>query len=250
MRLAAATIVLALLTGGAAFADEAPAAVTPTAKPGQLRFPGITIDPKEKRLEVEAQFEIVEDVVRLEYLAVAEHGKAYESLFSVECSAEHLQLGLIAIGLEPKPEVQYQGEARALAGPRVAIEACWEAGGERKRARVEDLLFDVRLGAPMARTGFAFTGSRFIPNRAARRQDGAAPKEVLAAGASGSLVAIYHDPDAILDNPLYTGGDVPLCLPTFGMIEVATWIRGNDRLEPVKGLPPRGTKVVLVVTPL
>jgi hypothetical protein len=237
-----------------ACAQEEPRA--PTATAGLLRFPGIAIDPAGRRIEVDATFEIVEAVVRLEYLAVTEQGKAYESLFSLGTTAENLQLGLIAIGLEPRPEIQYQGEARDLSGPRVAIEAEWEAGGERRRARVEDLLFDVRLGRPMERTGFAFTGSRFVTNRTVRRRDrpggeAGPPREVLAAAASGSLVALYHDPDAILDNPLYTGGDAPICLPTFGMIEVATWIRGNDRLQPAaERVPPRGTRAKLVITPL
>jgi hypothetical protein len=238
--------VLVLVLGlPARAAGDGAAAPTPTA--GVVRFPGISIDPAGKRIEVEATFAVTDAF--LEYLLVAEGGKAHESLFIAGCRGEHLQLGLIALGLEARPEVHFQGEPLALSGPRVAIEAVWEEGSARRTERVEDLLQDVRLGRAMERVGFAFTGSRFVKNPAARR-DPAAPRELLAAAASGSLIAVYHDPDAVLDNPLVAGGDVPLLVPTFRMVEVAGWVAGDERYRARRDAPARGTRAVLVIRPI
>jgi hypothetical protein len=249
----AAALLAALLGGGGARAQDTPAAApaAPTASAGVMRLPGIVIDPAARRVEVEASFQIVEEVF-LEYLAVGEGGKAHESLFIAHCSAENLELGLIMLGLKEEPQVHFQGEAVALAGPRVAIEARWTQDGAERSARVEDLLSDARFGKPMERVGFAFTGSRFQKRPAPRHaQPAAGPAEVLAAAASGSFIAVYHDPDAILDNPLVSGGDFPLLVPTFGMLEVAAWVPGDERIRPIKALlPPRGTRAVLVIRPL
>lgn len=234
-----------------AWADDAPATATATAGAGVVTFEGISFSPREKRIEVEAAFAVTEAF--LEYLAVAEGGKVHESLFILACKPEHLQLGLIALGLEPRAEVQFQGEARSLGGPRVAIEAEWKDGGARRRARVEDLLLDVRLGGTMPPVGFAFTGSHFMPNPLARRRGAGAdaPREVLAAAATGNAIALYHDPDAILDNPTIAAGDVPIVAPTFGMIEIVTFIPGDERYRADRAkCPARGTRAKLIITPL
>lgn len=229
-------------------AEGAGAATTPTAA---VEFPGIKIFPHERRIEAEAAFLIVDSATFLEYLAVAPQGKTHESLLEIRCAPDKLHLGLLLLGLEPKPEVRFQGEAIELGGPRVAIEVEWAAAGAaaaggRRRARVEDLLRDARMGATMPRTGFAFTGSRFIRSFL---RDG--PREIFAANASGSAIALYHDPDAVLDNPAVTGGDVPLLAPTFALPEIAGWVPGDERLRPeTERLPPRGTAAVLHIAPV
>ncbi len=241
----------AILAGG-------PGAPTPTATAAAaVSFPGIRIVPTERRIEVEAAFALSGEGYFLEYLAVAPHGKLHESLFTISCAPEKLQLGLILCGLEPKAEVQYHGEARELTGPRVAIEVEWkDEAGAAKRARVEDLLHDVRFGRPMERTGFAFTGSRFLKAYAPRRppRDAPAgppapPEEIFAATSSGSAIALYHDPDAVLDFPLLSGGDVPILAPTFGLVEVAGFVPGDERFKPISGLPRAGTPATLHLRP-
>jgi hypothetical protein len=251
-------------------ATAAPAAEprSPSGTAVAREFPGIKVFTAERRLEVDAAFDIVEDSVFLEYLAVAPHGKLHESLLEIRCAPEHLQAGLYLLGLkEPRPaEVQWQGDPAPPSGPRVAIEAEWqEPGGVRHRERVESLLYDARLGREMDEVGFAFTGSRFIarghgsqagvhgpppPDRPGKPGAPAEP-EVFAASASGSVIAVYHDPDAVLDNPLVSGGDVPLLAPTFRLVEIVTWVPGDERLRPnAAKLPPHGTPCKLHMRPL
>jgi hypothetical protein len=245
----AAALVLAF---GTAPATPTPSATPPSeraAGPGVVEFPGIRVFTAERRLEVDAAFAIVAEEYYLEYLAVAPQGKLHESLLEVKCAPEKLQLGLILLGLEPRAQVQYHGEAVELTAPRVAIDVEWSAKDTKKRVRVEDLLFEARLGGSMPHTGFAFTGSRFIQGFA--RGNGPAPSQIFAATSSGSAISLYHDPDAILDNPLLTGGDVPLLSPTFDMVEVVGWVPGDERYRPyAERLPAQGTPCVLHMRPL
>jgi hypothetical protein len=247
---------------------DAPAA--PSAAAAPVEFPGIRIFPKERRIECDAAFDIVDEAYFLEYLAVAPHGKLHESLFEIRCAPEKLQFGLLLLGLKEEPQVSFQGEGIALAGPRVAIEVEWAdpKTGEKRRSRVEDLLWEARLGHEMERTGFAFTGSRFLRRgggaapagthgppppapKATAQEAGAPQKEVFAATSSGSVIALYHDPDAILDNPLLSGGDVPVLSPTFKLVEIVAWIHGDERLRPIASkLPPHGTPATLHLRPL
>ncbi len=181
-----------------------------------------------------------------------------------------LELGLILLELEAKPQVSYQGQPKALEGDAVSIEAEWDepaaagggdgGGGAPKRVRVAVAEL---IRNPYARAGaatveapgrFVFTGSKFIENPEIRFVDeekaATLPKEVLAAKSSGNLVALYHDPEAILDNPLPTGGDIPLLLPSLQSPELLGWIGGDDfhRADTAR-IPPRGTKVLLHIRP-
>jgi len=233
-----------------ASADEAKA---PTAT--AVAFPGIRIFPAEKRLEADGAFAIVDPAYFLEYVAVTPQGKVHESLLELQAAPDKLNLGLILCGLEPRPEVQFQGEPIELSGPRVVIEVAWKKpSGEVVRYPVEALVNDARNGAPIEAAGFAFTGSRFL--RAGRSAGpgapaaGAKPNEVFAANASGSAISLYHDPDAVLDYAPISGGDVPLLMPTFRLVEAAAFVAGDERFRPVDGiLPPHRTPVVIHVRP-
>jgi hypothetical protein len=254
---AAAVAAAAALTSTApalAAPDDPPAAAPASAAPDRgaalegdpahvVRFPGIRIDPIARTLAVDAWFAVVDGSTRLEYLAVTDKGKVHESLLVLECAPERLQLGLILLGLEPKAEVRYQGEARALTGPRVRVEAEFVRAGERVRVPVEALIYDLYAQAPLAPLGFSFTGSRFLD------REGAGP--LFAADASGNAIALYHDPDACLDNPRLAGGDLPLLVPSFGMVELVDWLYGDDRLVAHRDrLPDRGTDATLIIEPL
>jgi hypothetical protein len=230
---------------------------------GCLAFPNLRIYTKERRIELDGW--VAQCDVLLEYVAVTSQGKLHESLFGVDCDPDMLQLGLILLGLEARPQVQYQGQPLVLEGPAVAVEAEWDetpqegdggAAPKRVRRSVAELVHNpyAATGAVESPGRFAFTGSRFIENPELRfvdaEQAAALPKEVLAAKASGNLIALYHDPDAILDNPLATGGDIPLLLPSLQAPDLLGWIGGDEfHRAATEKLPPRGTKVTLHLRP-
>jgi hypothetical protein len=215
---------------------------------GVLTFPGLKIDPASRKIEVEAWFVIVQSEKPLEYFAVHSKGKMHETLLALECSLEKLNLGLLLCGLEPLADIQYQGEPRAPKGPRVALTVRYELEGKVVERRAEELIYDMYTGRDLRQTGFAFAGSRFTEQKGA---EGEVVAKRFAAEATGNAIALYHDPDALLDLPLLLGGDIPLLAPTFQQPELVDWLSADDRFFAYPGrVPERGTGCTLILRPL
>ncbi len=125
----------------------------------------------------------------VEYLAVAPGGKTHESLLLVNVRPLHLQVALLLLGLEPKNVLERQGENRKPEGDPVTIWVRWrKANGDMQEVRAEDLVLRMPSKTTMPHVGWVFTGSRVL-------------KEGFEADFAKSLIAIWHDPAAILDIP-------------------------------------------------
>jgi hypothetical protein len=152
----------------------------------------------------------------LEYLICAPGGKLYESLLRADVDPYHLHLALLLIGLQPSNNLNYQGDPTAPEGDPVTIRVEWDEDGERRVHRAEELVWELAHEKTMTPTHWVFTGSVF-------------GRGMFAATVTKSLVAVYADPTAILNNPLST--------------------RGNDTAYTAHedALPPRGTQVEIVL---
>jgi hypothetical protein len=164
--------------------------------------------------------EINMDSGSVEYLAVAPRGKTHESLLLVDVQPLHLQLALLVLGLEPKNVLRAQGDRAVPQGAPVEIRVRWRtATGKTQEARAETLLAEMdsrgNLRRAMPPHNWVFTGSRIV-------------KEGFEADLEKSLVAIWHDPAAILDNPLPEGGN-------------NDWVVNSARV------PKRGTTVEFII---
>lgn len=149
----------------------------------------------------------------IEYLAVTPRGKTYESLLRIDVRPIHLEVALLLLGLDPVNNLRYQGDDRIPAGPPVEVRVQWRGpAGAEHDVRAEALVKREPGGAAMAEHDWSFTGSRLI-------------HEGLQADLDGSLIAIWHDPAAVLDNPLRSGSD-------------NAWMVDSDR-APVHGTPVR-----------
>jgi hypothetical protein len=152
----------------------------------------------------------------IEYLAVGMKGKRHESLLALDVRPLHLQLALLLLGLDPKNVLKSQGERRAPEGDPVTLRVRWrDSAGKRHDVRAEELVMRMPGRHPMPRHEWVFTGSRIS-------------EAGFEADLDESIVAVWHDPVAILDNPLVEGGD-------------NSWEADPSRS------PPRGTSVELVV---
>jgi hypothetical protein len=143
--------------------------------------------------------EINMDSGSVEYLAVAPRGKTHESLLLVDVRPLHLQLALLALNLEPKNVLKAQGDRAIPQGAPVEILVRWrDSAGKMQEVRAETLLAETDSRGIIKRSmpthPWVFTGSRII-------------QEGFEADLEKSLVAVWHDPAAILDNPLPGGGD-------------------------------------------
>ncbi|HZO86764.1 MAG TPA: YdjY domain-containing protein [Chthonomonadaceae bacterium] len=155
----------------------------------------------------------------IEYLAVAPHGKTHESLLAVEVRPLHLQVALLLLGLEPKNVLKRQGDKATPQGDPVEIRVRWrDTNGNTQDVRAEELVAQMPGSKPMPPHPWVFTGSRIL-------------KEGFEADLDKSLVAVWHDPAAILDNPLPGGGN-------------------NAYVVNAKRTPRRGTPVEFVLKAL
>jgi hypothetical protein len=125
----------------------------------------------------------------VEYLAVAPGGKTHESLLLLNVRPLHLQVALLLLDLKPKNVLERQGDPRKPEGDPVTIWVRWrKANGEMQEVRAEDLVLKMPAETTMPHIGWVFTGSRIL-------------KEGFEADFAKSLIAIWHDPAAILDIP-------------------------------------------------
>lgn len=139
--------------------------------------------------------EINMDSGPIEYLAVAPRGKLHESLLRVDVRPLHLQVALLLLGLEPKNVLKFQGDRTTPQGDPLELHIRWrDAQGNQKDVRAEELVAQMPGEKPMPLHNWVFTGSRIL-------------KEGLEVDLDKSLIAVWHDPAALLDNPLPGGGD-------------------------------------------
>ena len=132
----------------------------------------------------------------IEYLAVAPRGKLHESLLRVDIRPLYLQTALLMLDLEPKNVLKQQGDRATPQGDPVELRIRWrDLQGEQQDVRAEDLILEMPGSKPMPTHNWVFTGSRIL-------------KDVgFEADVEKSLVAVWHDPAAILDNPLPGGAN-------------------------------------------
>jgi len=224
----AALILTSVLVISAAMVDVCPAqdesastAPPPIEKIGDnlYRIGKLTIDGDARELTMPGWVNMSEGLVEL--LACAPGGKTHESVLVIDVEPYHLQVALLALGLEARGNLEFQGDPRTPDGDPVEIHVEWKdpENGKVTKRRGEELVYNVKADRPMKKTHWVFTGSRVV--------DGA-----FIAQLDGSLVTTYHDPNTIIDNPLPTGGD-------------DTFYEANRFL-----VPPVGTKVTMKIRAL
>ena len=161
---------------------------------------------KEDRVEVEGV--IVQSRAMLEFIAVVTGGKEHESIVAITGSFDRdgerlpAQLGatinacILALGYEKGTPVSMSQDGKVLApqGMPIHVYLEWdEEGGERVRARAEDLVYNIDKKRTMSRDKWVYVGSRF-------EQDPMSGKVVYLADLTGDLVATYSWPNTIVDN--------------------------------------------------
>ena len=130
----------------------------------------------------------------IEYLACAPGGKLHESLLVLDVDPIHLHVALILLGLEPRGDFKFQGDPGEPKGDPVDILVQWNESEPMTEVRAEKLILKTRKSEPMEYTHWIFTGSMIHNN-------------IYLAALEGSLIATYHDPAAIINNPLPEGAD-------------------------------------------
>ena len=152
------------------------------------RIGSLIVDTKERTVLCPGVINLAEGAI--EYFAVAPEGKTHESLLQLRTRPLHLQVALLMLGLEPKNVLKSQGDVATPQGDPVELRVRWkDKNGQTQERTAEEMIAELPNLKPMSAHPWLFTGSRIL-------------KEGFEADLSKSLIAVYHDPAAILDNPL------------------------------------------------
>ncbi|MFH2091666.1 MAG: YdjY domain-containing protein [Pseudomonadota bacterium] len=155
----------------------------------------------------------------IEYLGCTPEGKVHESVLVLDAQPYHIQVALLLLGLVPGDQpIEFQGAPQTPCGSPVQLLISWQSNGKTIEVLPEQLVMNIESKHPMAKTNWIFTGS------ITENQTFMAQKE-------GSIIAVYHDPVALID---HIGQD--------GTNDVM--MHANKQL-----LPPVGTPVILKIFP-
>jgi hypothetical protein len=236
-------LVLALLLPGLSGAEEGEKVPgeLPLLEVGKVRLYRL-----KKRIEVGGRIAVQKRAIEL--FACCEGGKVHETVIVLDCKPSNLNLALLLLGLDDGGQVREKikveengkivekevwvengprrfGDPRKPVGDRVIVNVQWRDPGNAKvrSVRAEEMIYNVSRKKTMRQVGWIFTGSRWVFNPSSKKVE-------FAADHSKTIMTTYHDPNTILENPLFTGG--------------------NDELYHANSLvvPPRGTPVTLVIT--
>ncbi len=186
--------------------------------PGIFSLGEIQISKSAKTLSLPAQINMSKGL--LEYLLVRNGGKTHESLFRTHIDPTQLQLAMLLIGAEGTDQpLSHQGAREMPKGNPVDITVSYMKNGRMTplkpeswiARKVEEKMLD---SEPLQ---WMFTGSTVSNGK-------------FMAQAEGSIIAIYRDPAALIDNAS-AGGE-------------------SDRVWFVKeqDIPPVGTPVTLTIS--
>ena len=183
----------------------------------------IWIDPKRKIVVVDGEVVLREGL--LEMFACPKGTKEHESVVAVNSNAQLIHTGLLAIGAVPGRPVQFQPEYAPATGTEVEIWVLWtNAAGERQKVRAQEWIKELNSGKVMPHP-WVFAGSGFWTDETTGQR--------YYYGDAGDLICVSNFPSATLDLPIKSS-------------------QANESLgftAFTENIPPRGTKVRLVLMP-
>lgn len=153
--------------------------------PGLYRVGDILINKKERTVSFPAEVNM--DKGLLEYVLVRTGGKTHESLLRTRIEPYNLQVACLLLGIEgTSVPLAYQGAPETPKGDPVALILNLQTGAP---SRPEQWMVKTVDGTShdLQNMSWVFTGSLVSNGR-------------FAAQAEGSIIAVYHDPAAMIDN--------------------------------------------------
>ena len=191
--------------------------------PGIFKMGDIVINKKERSISFPALLNQKDGL--LEYLVVHKRGKVHESLLKTDIEPYYLNVAFLLLEFEgtDKP-LQFQGDTAIPKGDPLAITVTYKSQENKNiSASPEKWIVlkdcnDLSIQEVVGSLKWVYTGARVWNGR-------------FSAQTGGSIIAIFHDPDAIIDNAS-PGGE-------------------NDKIWYVneKTAPPVGTPVTITIKP-
>jgi hypothetical protein len=206
-------------------AEEPPKRALAKDPPGMRRLDptcNAWIDPKYKRVVLDGEVCLRQG--QLEMFACLKGTKEHESILAVDCKAFVIHAALLAVGAKVGNPVQFTPEYKAATGTPIDINLIWTDAGGVHRAKAQDWIKNAKTDKTMEHS-WVFAGSGFFEDEETHE------KHYLAEG--GDLICVSNFPSATLD------------LPVESSQANATLLFAAN----TDAIPPKGTKVRLVLTP-
>jgi hypothetical protein len=160
---------------------------------GRYRVGAVTFDEKARTIVIPASVRMREGAV--EYILVSKHGKAHEAVFVTDADARDVHLAALLLGMKPEPDLGPAGSAAKI-GDHGAVEAWveWDRNGPPARVPLNET---VALADPESgQTTGTLPAGLWLYNGSEVAANG-----VFVASASGSIISIIRDPEALVNNP-------------------------------------------------
>ena len=179
----------------------------------------VVFDIGKREVTVPGEINIVGGDANIEFFACGKLGKTHESILIVDAEPIYMLTALGVLDFEAGRNLVVEGDPRPPTGSPVDIWVEWQQGDAVISRRARELVWNAFREQPMQETPWIFTGGR-IKNRQFTTQ------------LFHNIIAVYRDPDSLFNHPLPTGTD--------------------DRTYRVNTdvIPPKGTKVKLIIRPI
>lgn len=182
----------------------------------------IWIDAKRKAVVIDGEVALREG--QLEMFACPKGTKEHESVVAVNAKPQFVHAALLAVGAKPGTPVKFDPVYKPATGQVIDIYVLWKnEKGENRKIRAQEWIKHVKTGKEMP-YNFVFAGSGFWKD-----DDG---KEYYYAD-GGDFICVSNFPSATLDLPVESSQANAELL----------FVANTEKI------PPRGTKVRLVLVP-
>lgn len=162
--------------------------------PNTFRVGQLTVDTAKREVTATGT---VNQAETLEFFANSLRGiKAYESALTINTDAISYNAALLLIGLDPSRSrsSDMQFDPNPPQGDPVEVSVEWDANGKRRRALMDELIFDQRTKKTIPAGPFVYAGSKILGG-------GPGNTPLFLAEAEGVLIGFMHGPQSIIDNP-------------------------------------------------
>jgi hypothetical protein len=125
----------------------------------------------------------------VEYVVVTTYGKTHEAVFRTEAEPLHFHLALVLLGAQAATtNLAISRPGESLAGEQVWLDFSWRDGEQEVRHPIEASILHTSRQQPLELGPWVHTGSRLA-------------RGILDAEREGSMIAVFYDPVALVNNP-------------------------------------------------
>ena len=181
------------------------------------------IDAKNKQVVMQGEVCLTQGP--LEMFAVTKGTKEHEAVVSVNTKAQVIHAALLAVGAKSGKTVEYVPDFKPPSGDKIDIYVFWiDEKGDQRKGKAQEWVRDVKTKKAMEYP-WVFAGSGFYTDEDTKKQFYMAE--------AGDFICVSNFPDAMLDVPMRsTDSNEDLLFEAF-----------------TENVPPRGTKVTIVLVP-